>query len=46
MAEGNWLPVRAGEDFELTVRFYNPETDVYSEPGAVSLPTIQREACR
>lgn len=44
--EGNWLPVRAGEDFELTVRFYNPETDVYSEPGAVSLPKIQREACR
>ena len=46
MAEGNWLPVRAGEDFELTVRFYNPETDVYSEPGAVSLPTILREVCR
>jgi hypothetical protein len=44
-AEGNWLPVRAGENFELTVRFYNPETDVYSEPGAVALPKIMREGC-
>ena len=44
--EGNWLPVRMGEDFELTVRFYNPETDVYSEPGAVALPKIVQEGCR
>jgi hypothetical protein len=27
------------------VRFYNPETDVYSEPGAVALPKIMREGC-
>lgn len=43
---GNWLPVKAGEPFDLTIRLYNPETDVYAEPEGIALPRITRESCR
>ncbi|MFM7275673.1 MAG: DUF1214 domain-containing protein [Gammaproteobacteria bacterium] len=43
---GNWLPVRAGEPFDLTLRLYNPETEVYAEPAGIALPVITRESCR
>ena len=43
---GNWLPVKAGEAFDLTLRLYNPETEVYAEPEGIALPAITREACR
>jgi hypothetical protein len=38
----NWLPVKAGQRFELTARAYNPEPGA----GAASaLPVITRESC-
>jgi hypothetical protein len=43
---GNWLPVAAGEAFDLTIRLYNPETEVYAEPDGIALPAITREGCR
>lgn len=45
-AAGNWLPVKAGEAFDLTLRLYNPETEVYAEPDGIALPVIRREVCR
>jgi hypothetical protein len=42
----NWLPVRDGEPFDLTVRLYNPDEQVYQAPGAVELPRIDRVNCR
>jgi hypothetical protein len=44
--EGYWLPVKAGENFDLTARFYNPEASVYAAPQSVELPTITREGCK
>lgn len=42
---GNWLPVRRGERFDMTARFYNPGVSVIEDPVAVRLPTVVREAC-
>jgi hypothetical protein len=42
----NWLPVRAGQPFDLTARFYNPEPAVHESPAEVSLPEIERVGCR
>ena len=42
----NWLPVRAGETFDLTVRLYNPAEQVYQAPDTVALPRIERVYCR
>jgi hypothetical protein len=44
--EGNWLPVKAGETFDLTARFYNPDPSVYRDPAATKLPTITKESCK
>ena len=44
--EGNWLPVRAGERFDLTARFYNPDSTVSAAPQAAVLPTIVKESCQ
>lgn len=44
--EGNWLPVKAGDDFDLTARLYNPEASVYSAPQEAELPSIVKESCR
>ncbi|MGB5950432.1 MAG: DUF1214 domain-containing protein [Parvibaculum sp.] len=44
--EGNWLPVKAGEKFDLTARFYNPEASVYANPAAAELPRIVKESCK
>lgn len=43
---GNWLPVRRGERFDMTARFYNPDVSVLEEPAAVRLPTVVRETCQ
>ncbi|ABS62464.1 protein of unknown function DUF1214 [Parvibaculum lavamentivorans DS-1] len=43
---GNWIPLRAGEPFDLTARLYNPEPSVYSAPQSAALPTIVRESCQ
>lgn len=43
---GNWLPVKAGEAFDLTARFYNPEASIYADPSAAVLPTITKESCK
>jgi hypothetical protein len=42
----NWLPVAAGERFDLTARLYNPEPAVYANPERTSLPTITKVSCR
>ncbi|MEQ8281728.1 MAG: DUF1214 domain-containing protein [Parvibaculum sp.] len=44
--EKNWLPVKAGETFDLTARFYNPEASVHVDPAAAILPSIVKESCR
>ncbi|MGB3808945.1 MAG: DUF1214 domain-containing protein [Parvibaculum sp.] len=44
--EGNWLPVKLGERFDMTARFYNPDASVYADPGAAKLPTIVKESCK
>jgi len=44
--EGNWVPVKAGESFDLTARFYNPEASVYAAPAAAELPRITKESCK
>jgi hypothetical protein len=44
-AEGNRIPVGGGR-FNLTIRLYNPQASVVADPAQVTLPTIQRAACR
>jgi hypothetical protein len=44
--EGNWLPVKAGESFDMTARFYNPDPAVYAAPQSAVLPTIEKESCK
>lgn len=44
--EGNWLPVKAGENFDLTARFYNPDPSLYDAPGSAELPHIVKESCK
>ncbi|ABS62462.1 protein of unknown function DUF1214 [Parvibaculum lavamentivorans DS-1] len=44
--EKNWLPVKAGEGFDLTARFYNPQASIYADPAAAVLPIIAKETCR
>ena len=44
--QGNWLPVKAGEQFDLTARFYNPEQSIYDDPGSATLPSIEKEGCK
>lgn len=44
--EGNWLPVKAGQSFDLTARFYNPDASVAEDPASARLPRIVKESCR
>ncbi|HEY4344181.1 MAG TPA: DUF1214 domain-containing protein [Parvibaculum sp.] len=44
--EGNWLPVKAGERFDMTARFYNPDASVSAAPQSAVLPTIVKESCK
>lgn len=44
--EGNWVPVVAGQRFELTARFYNPDSQAVADPSAVALPSITKESCQ
>lgn len=43
---GNWLPAPAQGAFSISARLYNPEPAVLADPGKVSLPAIERKACR
>lgn len=43
--DGNWVPVKVGERFDLTARFYNPDAAAVTSPEKVDLPTITKEAC-
>jgi hypothetical protein len=40
---GNWLPSGNEEVFDLTLRLYNPDKNVYDHPGGVELPRVIRE---
>lgn len=44
--ESNWLPVKRGERFDLTARFYNPEASIYADPSAAVLPAVVKEGCK
>ncbi len=44
-AEGDWIPVAAGR-FDLTIRLYNPQAAVITDPGHVALPAVRKVACR
>jgi hypothetical protein len=41
---GNWIPTGSGP-FSLTLRFYNPGSDVVTNPAHVALPAIRKMAC-
>lgn len=43
---GNWLPVKPGERFDMTMRFYNPAPSLAADLTGAPLPTIAREDCR
>jgi hypothetical protein len=43
-AESNWIPVAAGR-FDVTMRLYNPQPTVITDPAHVTLPTIRKGAC-
>lgn len=43
---GNWLPVKAGETFDVLARFYLPNASIYHDPAGADMPTITRESCR
>ena len=45
---GNWIstgPPAGGKPFSLTLRLYNPDASVVSDPGGVTLPKIVPEHC-
>ncbi len=44
--ERAWLPVKAGERFDLTARLYDPDASVGDAPASAALPRISRESCR
>lgn len=44
--EGNWLPVKADQSFDLTARFYNPDASVADDPASAELPRLVKESCR
>ena len=44
-AHGNWIPVIPGR-FNLTIRLYNPQAEVISDPAQVPLPTVKKVACQ
>lgn len=44
--EGNWLPVKRGQSFDMTVRFYNPGPSIYEKPEEAPLPRIVKEGCQ
>jgi hypothetical protein len=43
-AEHNWIPTAQGR-FDLTVRLYNPQTEVIADPAHAELPSIKRLDC-
>jgi hypothetical protein len=43
--EGDWIPVIPGR-FDLTLRLYNPDTEVVAQPERVALPRIRKGACQ
>ncbi|MFZ2466787.1 MAG: DUF1214 domain-containing protein [Parvibaculum sedimenti] len=44
--EGNWLPVKRGQSFDMTARFYNPDAEVSAAPASAELPRITKESCK
>lgn len=44
--DGNWVPVKPGQRFDLTARFYNPDASVVAAPEKADLPTITKEGCQ
>lgn len=44
--EGNWLPVKQGAYFDLTLRLYNPNKSIVNQPEHFNLPTVTKESCQ
>lgn len=44
-AQGHWLPSAKGQNFDLTLRMYNPGEGFRAAPEKAALPVIKREAC-
>lgn len=44
-AAGHWLPSAKGQDFDLTLRLYNPGSSFRQAPDKAALPALKREGC-
>ena len=44
-AEGHWLPSAKGQEFELTLRMYNPGKAFRAAPDKAELPRLKKERC-
>lgn len=44
-AQGHWLPAKKGQNFDLTLRMYNPGPGFRASPERSPLPVLKREAC-
>lgn len=44
-AEGHWLPSAKGQEFELTLRMYNPGKGFRAAPDRALLPVLKKERC-
>lgn len=44
--DGNWLPVKRGQSFDMTARFYNPDAAVSAAPASAELPRVTKESCK
>lgn len=42
---GNWIPVLADKQFDLTLRLYNAPEEVRNHVETLSLPTVFKEGC-
>ncbi len=43
--EGHWLPSAKGQEFELTLRMYNPGKAFRAAPDKAELPRLKKERC-
>lgn len=44
-AQGHWLPSPKDQNFELTLRLYNPGPSFIKNPAQAALPSLTKESC-